>query len=283
MTLPQHLHPRPSVDPPGNRADELIKATFVRAGRRTSLGRVHEAGGLRLRLPNVLRGLHPDCEAVCINTGGGMVGGDKARYAFTAERGAAVTITTQSAEKIYRATDRPTAVDVNLALAAESTIEWLPQETILYDAIALHRRLNVALEQDATLLLVESLVFGRLAMGETVHSGSLRDRWRIRRSGRLVFAEDFRLEGPIAALLNRPAVGFGARAVATVLLVCPGAEQRLDAVRAVLAEGSAETAASAWDGILTVRALSPSPDRLRATILATLQVLRGRAAPRVWQ
>ena len=162
-------------------------------------------------------------------------------------------------------------------------MEWLPQETILYDAVRLHRRLDVTLAGTSRLLLVETLVFGRLAMGETVRVGALHDRWRVRRDGRLVFAEDLRLEGEIAALLDRPALGRGARAIATLLLLAPEAEGRLEDVRGSLADAPAEAAASAWNGMLTVRALSPSPERLRATILPLLQVLRGRAAPRVWQ
>lgn len=271
------------VAPPPNRAEGVLQATFRRVGCRTQIDRVHEAGGLRLRFPSVARGFHPDCEAVCINTGGGMVGGDTARLAFAVGPGAAATLTTQSAEKIYRAERTPTRIAVTLDLGAGATAEWLPQEAILYDRVGLERRLDVALAADASLLMVESLVFGRIAMGETVRTGSLHDRWRVRRNGRLIFAEDLRLQGPIADLLDRPAVGAGARAQAMMLLVAPDAETRLEAVRAALARAPAEAGASAWNGMLSLRALSPSPDRLRATILAMLQVLRGRAAPRVWQ
>lgn len=269
--------------PPPNRAEGVLQASFRRVGRRTSIDHVHEAGGLRLRFPNVARGSHPDCEAVCINTGGGMVGGDTARLSFAIGPGAAVTLTTQSAEKIYRAEGTPTRIAVTLDVEEGSAAEWLPQEAILYDRVGLERRLDVVLAADASLLMVESLVFGRIAMGETVLTGSLHDRWRVRREGRLIFAEDLRMQGPIANLLDRPAVGAGARALATILFVAPEAEARLEEVRAALASTPAESGASAWNGMLTVRALSPSPDRLRATIVTALQVLRGRAAPRVWQ
>lgn len=269
--------------PPPNRAEGMITARFRQVGGRTALDRVHEAGGLRLRFPNVGRGMFPDLEAVCINTGGGMVGGDRADYRFTAEASAAVTVTTQSAEKIYRAEGEATSVRVGLDLEAGATLEWLPQETILYDTVGLRREMNVVMAEDARLLLAETLVFGRLAMGETVRIGHLHDRWRVRRGGRLIFAEDLRLDGEIAAGLDRPAVAAGGRALATVLLVAPGAERALETVRSSLAQASAEAAASAWDGLLVVRALSPSPDRLRATILPVLETLRARAAPRVWQ
>ena len=269
--------------PPPNSARGELRATFKRVGARTRLDQAYEAGGLRLRFPNVAAGSTPDCEAVCINTGGGMVGGDSARLDFTCGVGAAATLTTQSAEKIYRAEAHPTTVDVTLTLGENAHMEWLPQETILFDRVGLERRLTVDMAGSATLLMLESLVFGRLAMGETVRSGALRDRWRIRRDGRLVFAEDLRLEGEIAALLDRPALGGGARMLATLLLVAPDAEARLESVRATLAEAPAEAGSSAWNGMLSVRLSSPSPERVRATIVALLTQLRGRAAPRVWQ
>ena len=273
----------PLAGRPANSAQGELRAEFIRAGARTCAGRTYEAGGLRLRFPRLAPGAVPGCEAVCINTGGGMVGGDRARLAFQCQADAAVTVTTQSAEKIYRAEGAPTAIDVSLDLQRGATLEWLPQETILFDRVRLKRSLSADLTSDATLLLVESLVFGRLAMGETVSTGLLQDRWRIRRDGRLVFAEELRLEGDIVKQLDRPALGGGARVFATLLLVAPEAEARLEEMRDVLGHAPAEAGASAWNGLLSVRMASPSPERVRATIVLLLNRLRGRAAPRVWQ
>jgi urease accessory protein len=266
-----------------NRARGLLRASFARAGTRTHAARVREAGGLRLRFPKVVAGVGPDCEAVCINTGGGMMGGDAATYDFTCEAGAAATLTSQSAEKMYRAEGEATTVDVTLRLEPGATLEWLPQETILFDRVRLARRLTVDMAADATLLLAEMLVFGRLAMGETVTQGFLHDRWRLKRDGELVYAEELRLDGPISDILARPALGGGARALATLILVAPGVESRIEPVRGVLAESAAEGGASAWNGLLAVRLASPSPERVRATIVTLLTLLRGRAVPRVWQ
>lgn len=284
MTAADLAEPDRSAPPlPPNRAQGRITAHFRATRSGSAVGGLHESGGLRLRFPNVPKGSHPGCEAVCINTGGGMVGGDEARYAFRFDAGAAATLTTQSAEKIYRSNGQQTRVDVALDLAEGATAEWLPQETILFDGVNLRRQLDVAMSSSSRLLLTETIVFGRLAMGETVRRGAIRDRWRVRRDGRLVFAEDLRIEGDIAERLDRPATGQGARAIATLLLVAPDAEDRLDAIRDILAAAPAEAGASAWNGLLSVRALSPSPDRLRATIVSVLETLRGRVAPRVWQ
>ena len=278
LALPQAVPARP-----GNRARGELAASFALVGGRTTVARTHQAGGLRLRFPNVTPGLMPGCEAVTINTAGGMMGGDTARLAFTLDPGTAVTVTSQSAEKIHRSTGTATTVDTRLHLGAGALAEWLPQETILFDAAAFHRSLEVDLAPDASLLLVEGIVFGRLAMGEVVRSGLLHDRWRIRRGGHLVFAEAVALEGAIVDHLDRPALGHGARAIATLLLVAPTAEGRLALVRDVLAGYDCAGGASAWNGMLVVRLLAPSPERVRAAIVGLLAALRGRTAPRVWQ
>lgn len=272
-----------AAPPSPNRARGVIRAHFSTTAGRTAAARLYAAGGLRLRCPTVGPGLTPGCEGVIINTAGGMVGGDHAALAIEAGPGAGVTLTTQSAEKIYRSTGVPTRVDTALRLGAGALLEWLPQETILYDRAAFHRSLAVEMAGDATLLLVESLVFGRLAMGEVFATGALRDRWRIRRDGALAFAEDLRIGDDVAALMRRPALGGGAQGAATLLLVAPDAEARLAAVREVLATAPCPGGASAWNGLLLARLLSPSPAPMRAAIMQVLAALRGRAAPRVWQ
>ena len=191
--------PAPILTPPpasaANRARGELRARFVATAGRTATARLYQAGGLRLRCPKVGPGLNPDCEAVTINTAGGMVGGDRASLDFEVVAGAAVTITSQSAEKIYRSTGTPTVVETRLRLGAAATLEWLPQETILFDRADFRRRLDVDMARDATLLMVEAVVFGRFAMGEVVRTGVLHDRWRIRRDDTLVFAEQIALEG----------------------------------------------------------------------------------------
>ena len=272
----------PDALPALQRAKGIIRGEFVAIGGRTRVARVYETGGLRLRFPNVSRG----CEAVMINTGGGIVGGDEAQYTFEAGPHSDVTITTQAAEKIYRArsgslNDRA-RVQVSLSAADSARLEWLPQETILFDGSRLSRTLDIDMSEDASVTLLESTIFGRHAMGEQAISGAVHDRWRVRRAGQLVFAEDFRLDGALSAILERPACGGGARAVATLLRNAPDAEARLDSVRASLEHARCEWGASAWNGFLLVRLLSRSPESVRAAIVMLLSNLRGRDAPRVW-
>ncbi len=270
--------------PPSNRARGALAAGFRRVGARTEVIGPHETGGYRLRLPRSHGG---PCEAVIVNTGGGMAGGDRAEFSFAAEAGAAVTLTTTAAEKIYRGAEAggaeaETRVGVALTLGPAAALDWLPQETILFDGARLSRRLDVDMVAGSDLLLAETLVFGRLGMGERMGSGRVRDRWRIRRGGRLVLAEELDIAGDVAGLLDRPALGGGARATATVVWVSRDAEAALDIARAALDGAELAGGASAWNGMLVARAASASPRALRASIVALLSGLRGRALPRLW-
>jgi urease accessory protein len=264
---------------PRSLAVSTLHAHFA-GGPRAHLARVHESGALRLRLPRRAAPL----EGVILNTGGGVLGGDRMDLSFDLARGASAVLTTVAAEKIYRGEDEPAILITKLVLAENSRLDWLPQETILFDQSRLRRALQIDMAGDASLLAAEMLVFGRLAMGETAITGSFRDSWRLRRDGRLIFADETRLEGDIAAILDRPALGGGARAAALLLYAAPDAEQRLDDLRKALAPfPEVESGASAFNGILVARFLARSPDRLRAVMIGALAVLREATLPRVWQ
>jgi urease accessory protein len=265
------------------RARGEARAAFARVGDRTEAARAFETGGLRLRFPRS----GEVCESVLINTGGGMAGGDHSTIDIVAGTGAKVLFTTQSAEKIYRSDGGTAEVETRIVLKTGAALDWLPQETILFEGARFCRRLDIDLAEDASLLLVEAVTFGRIAMGEETIDASIRDSWRIRRAGRLVFAEELRLDRA-GAILDRPAVGRGARAIASIVVAAPDARGGLDRIRAALdavcaADGERlEAGASAIDGITIARLASPSPSRLRAAIAEVMMALRGRAAPRVW-
>ena len=235
-----------------------------------------ESGGYRVRFPRTREG-------VLINTGGGMAGGDRMTVDVVARAGADAVLTTQAAEKIYRSDGPDTEVAVSLALEPQSRVVWLPQEQILFDGARLRRTLDVALAADASLVLLESVVFGRVAMGERIESGGLRDRWRIRRDGRLVFAEDVRLEGAVAEILARPAVANDARALATFLHVAPNAEGLAERARHLLATASSECGVTAFDGMILARFLSADPQALRTDLARFVAAYRGTPMPRSWQ
>jgi urease accessory protein len=262
------------------RAEAEARASLAGISRRTEPGRVFETGGLRWRFP---RSTNP-CEAVLVNTGGGVAGGDAYRVELRLDQDAEVEATTTAAEKIYRSDGAPARIETRLALGARARLIWLPQETLLFDGAALERKLAIEMAGDAELLMVESLVFGRLAMGEASIDASLSDSWRLRRDGKLVFADETRLDRA-GATLDRMGVGAGARAVATILATAPNVEARLPDLRAALAAESdgLEAGASAFDGLIVARLLSATPSRLRHALIASILALGGCRPPRLWR
>ncbi|WP_210163431.1 urease accessory protein UreD [Lutibaculum baratangense] len=246
-------------------------------------GRVEEAyqrGALRLRFPRVSG--NPVPEAVLINTAGGVTGGDRFDVSATIRDGAAATLTTQAAEKVYRSSGGEAELRVDLRVGAGGRLEWLPQETILFDRGRLRRRLEVDVAESGRILLCEPVVLGRTAHGETVRAGLFRDSWRVRRAGRLVYADEARLGPDIAAAAGGSAVLGANRAFASILLLEPRAEERLSATRAALETTvDVEAGASAWDGMLAVRMAAPGGLALKRAALAALVAL-GAVVPRVW-
>jgi urease accessory protein len=235
------------------------------------LSRMREAGASKVRFPQ------GGSEAILINTGGGLVGGDCFRFDITAGADSTLTLTTQAAERVYRSLGSPASIDVALKAEAGARLHWLPQESIMFDGAALSRRIDADVAADARLLAVESVILGRAAMGETVAEASLRDRWRIRREGRLIFADDLAFTG--APPLSKATLG-DARAFATVVLVSPDAEELFDPVRAMLDENSA---ASAWSGKLVARLRARDGFELRKVLIPVLsRIAEPSSLPKVW-
>ncbi len=271
--------PRADAILPGMiRASGHIRCRFTANPRRTEASELYEAGGYRMKFPKGL-----NCEGVIINTGGGMAGGDALNVDISLDSHAKAVVSTQSAEKIYRAQNEASSASIQLSLAEQSQLAWLPQETLLYSGAKLHRCFRADMASNAILSLFEGVIFGRGAMGEQITEGSFRDSWRIRRGARLVFADEIALDGHMADRLNRPAIGAGARAVATFLYIAPDAERRLDEARAALETSACECGASAWNGMLIARFVAVDPDALRQSATRFLNQFRAVPVPRVWQ
>jgi urease accessory protein len=264
------------------RARGRLDLGFKRRGGLTVLDTLFQEGCAKVRFPRQEGGALPG--AVLLNTAGGLTGGDRLVQSVRWGDGTAATVAGQAAERIYRSLGDAAVIETRLSVGADAVAEWLPQETILFDRARLDRDLQIDLQADAEFLGVEAIVFGRTAMGETVRQGTLRDAWRIRRDGRLVYADALAVDGDPAAVLDRPGLGRGARAVATLLFVAPAAATLIDPLRAALAGAQGLAGASAWNGLLVARFAAPDGAVLRRDLISALGVLRaGRPLPRVWQ
>ncbi len=245
------------------------------------LAALYQAAPLRALFPTP----EPDeaLTAAIVNTAGGLAGGDVLEIAMRAGPGSRATISTPAAEKLYRSLGPPSVVGVHLKLDAAAALEWIPQETILFDHARLERRIVIELAGDATLLMAEMLVFGRRARGERFAGGSVRDSWRVRRDGALLWADGLALEHP-AALEAR--FGFaGAEAFGTVLLAGRMAEALRDPLRA--AAGPHGAASLVRPGLLLGRWLGTAM-AVRHAVGSAILALRSAALglparlPRLW-
>lgn len=264
---------------PHQRSRGLGRLAIKSDGQRSRLDELYQQGCAKIRLPDLHDSDH--MEAVLINSSGGMTGGDLLEWQAQTTENTKLTITTQASEKIYASVDEATGrVQTDLTVAPNSRINWLPQETIIYNEARFSRCLNVEMDKTSELLMVEPMIFGRQAMGEVVTNGRVKDRWRIRQNGKLIHAEDFSIFGDIQNTLQDKAVADGNRAFATLLLVAPNAESFLTPVRELL---GASAAASFWNGKLIVRLLAGDGYELRNQLLPVINILNdGQALPKVW-
>jgi urease accessory protein len=263
----------------GNRALGRIALSVEADEQRSRRRRVHEAGALRVRFPNVPG--NDTLDAVVVNTAGGMTGGDRFDIDVAVGADARLSVTTAAAEKVYRSLGPDTRISVKLRVDAGATLAWLPQETILFDHVRLRRSIDVEFAPGASLLLAEGVVFGRSAMGETLTGGHFSDRWRVRRDGALIFAESLRFDGAIARQLDKRAVTGAGVAIGSVLKL-PADERAVAAVRALENDFAGEVGVSAWNGLALARLVAPDGAALHHDLIGVLTALADMPLPRLW-
>jgi urease accessory protein len=229
-------------------------------------------------------------QAVIATTSGGMVCGDQLDIQITIEADAGAIVTPQAAEKIYRSTGSDAEVEVHIRAAPNAWLEWLPQETILFDTARLRRTTFVEAAPGARVLAGEILVFGRLARGERFATGLVHDAWEVRRNDTLIWADALRMEGDIDAVRDHPAGLAGATAAATAIFVADDAADGLAVARQILATSpdTVRCGVSLVNGILVMRWLSEDAQILRrifgefwAAFRAEVGTLPG-VLPRIW-
>jgi len=249
-----------------------------RRGADTVVSRLEQRYPCRIAFPRTVPG--EPFEATLVTTSGGLAGGDSVSVAIGAGAGTASRITTQAAEKIYRSLGPDTRVDVSIDVADGAWLEWLPHETILFDRARLRRTTDVDVADDGRCLLGEIVVLGREAHGESFRHGLLHDAWRIRRAGRLVWADTLRLAGAVGAVAARRAALDGARALATVLLVARDAQSHVDEARELLDRVGAAVrcGVTAVGEVLVVRFLGADPFAVRRAFGAFWMAMRARVA-----
>jgi urease accessory protein len=245
-TMPRDLPPSPRHQ----RADGAVELAYAASPRGTVLRHLYQQAPLRLLFPDP----EPDEPPLValVNCAGGLAGGDSSRVALHLHAGARATLATAAAEKIYRSLGAETRVETGLRLGPGACLEWLPQETILFDGARLARQLHIEMAEGASVLAAEILVFGRRARGETMQAGTLFDAWRLDTPAGPFWRDAVQMEGALGASLAAPLGFAGAEAMAMLLLAGPGAEAHLHALRTAL-EGTPGAATIPRPGLLLAR------------------------------
>jgi len=278
---------RLALAPPLAGVHGVARIGYVKAEGVSRLSLLDQRSPLRVLFPHPAAGDPP--VAALVTTSGGLVGGDRLEVEVSVGENAALMAIGQAAEKVYRSLGSDCVVDISLDVADGGWLEWLPQETILFEGARLRRNTALAVSGAGRALAGEMLVFGRVARGETVTYGLIRDAWTVRRGGRLAWADALHMDGEDIPYGLDAAAGFaGARAYATAIYVGPDAERHLGLARDAAAMDGVRSGATLCGSILVARWLGEDPGAVRRAFGEFWMRLRAAAGqlpprlPRLW-
>ena len=230
---------------------------------------VFQRAPIRIMFPRA-GGSAPE-EAVIVNTAGGIAGGDRLQYGVTALPNASIAVTSQAAEKVYRALNEPARIATRLKVCEGAKLAWLPQETIVFNWGRLSRKTEIELSSRGKLLALEWLVLGRAAHGEEMVGGSIADSWRIRKDGRLIWADGFHAAGEMFSHLHRTALLSCSKALATLIYFGPQRDAQLELVRNLAPSLDCHCAATSVGGLIVVRVAAKESSDVRRALRSLLQ------------
>ena len=260
------------------RASGESRVVFAVRDGATRLTDLYQRDPCRVLFPDSEPGDPP--QAVLVTTSGGVTGGDALKMAIEVGPGATAVAATQAAEKIYRAarSTQHCAMEIAIGVGEGAILDWLPQETIVFEGARLKRRTVADVGAGGSLLACEMVVLGRAASGERFTGGLLLDAWSVRRAGKLAWTDTLRVEGetPLGA-------GFGeANALSTVIGVWDEPRVRFEQARTLLeAADRVRAGVTLVNGIMVVRLLGEAT-AVRAATTRFLTDFRGQRLPRVW-
>ena len=271
------MRPVDASDKHLQRAKGLCRIVVGGSEEGTEIVDVFQRSPLRVIFPTIgSAGLK---EAVLINTAGGVAGGDRLECEVTAVANAAIAVTSQTAERVYRALDEPARILTKLKVSDGARLAWFPQETIIFNWARLHRETEIEISSGAELLALEWLVFGRAAHGEQILGGHLSDRWRVKKDGRLIWADTFHLGEEVFPHLQRRALLGNCKAIATLIYFGPEVDKRLKLLRDISGSLDCLCAATAISGLIIVRLAAETSSNLKLALRALIDQLGSEFGP----
>jgi len=232
------------------RANGFGRLVLGGSKKETRIIDVSQRSPIRIIFPRTVTG---PTETVLLNTAGGLAGGDRLQYRVTALAEASVAVTSQAAEKVYRALNEPAHITTTLRVCSMASLAWLPQETIVFNGGGVIRKTEVEVSSGAELLALEWLVLGRAARGEQMTNGHVTDSWRVTKDGRLIWADSFRATKETFPYLGRKALLSDSKAIGTLIYFGERFGTRLEFLRRIAASLKCHCAVTAIEGLVIVR------------------------------
>ena len=269
--------------------DSSARLTFVAdSDLNTCLGKLYQTDPQRILFPNTKIG--DITQAALVTTSGGLVGGDQVSIDIEMGKNTKAIVLPQAAEKIYRSSGLDTKIGINFSLEDRSWLEYLPQETILFQGSRLKRETKINLSKRARAFVGEILVFGRIGYGEKFNDGLIHDGWQIYKDGNNIWADSFHMEDHIQDIFNSSAGLNNAQAIATAVYVGPDAKENLDVVRRILSSSNEDVLMGATyvNETLVIRWISNNTLNLRKDFGRFWSRFRNQVAelpttlPRLW-
>jgi urease accessory protein len=233
------------------RSEGLARLVLGGSARGTQIVDLFERSPIRIMFPGARDA--PVEEAVVVNTAGGIAGGDRLECSVTVLANASVTVTSQAAERVYRALSEPALIDTRLKLRQAAKLAWLPQETIVYNGARMQRNTQIEISAEAEMLALEWLVFGRAAHGEEIVDGQIIDGWQVKLDGRLIWADRFRATGDVFPRLRTPVLLADFKAIGTLIYFGPDAEAVVQFMRALAPELPCHCVTTMVSGLVITR------------------------------
>jgi urease accessory protein len=243
----------------------------------TRIMSVFQQSPIRVMFPNLGSGAVE--EAVLVNIAGGTAGGDQLEYMVTALSGASIAVTSQAAEKVYRALSEPARVTTKLTACETAKLAWLPQETIVFDRARLRRETEINFASGAEMLALEWLVLGRAAHGEDMVGGQITDSWRVKKDGRLVWADSFRITDDIFPHLHRKALLWDYKALATLVYFGAFLDKGMEFSRAIGPSLECDCATTSVAELMVVRFAARAASDLRSALRGFLERFSKEVSP----
>ena len=258
----------PRIRTPGDKDLQRSKgrARMVLAGsaQGTRIVDIFQRSPIRIMFPG-LRGA-PVEEAVAVNTAGGIAGGDRLEFSVTVLANASVTITSQAAERVYRALSEPALIDTQLKVHGTAKLAWLPQETIVFNGGRMRRNTDIEIYRGAELLALEWLVLGRTARGEEMVHGHIADGWQVKIDGRLIWADRFRVTDDVFPRTRNRALLADFKAIGTLIYFGPDAEARVQLMRELASELQCHCVTTVVSGLVIARLAARAAAELKTSL-----------------